>query len=109
MTTINISDTAKIKISALAAEKNLTKFFFRIGLRAGGCMGLSQYFDFCTAPSSGDLELESNGVRVVMDKKSALFLDGMVLDWVDNLMEKRFSVTFPQKAKSCSCGTSFSV
>ena len=74
-----------------------------------GCSGLSYQFKFAPEPRSRDQVFEFEGdVRVFVDPKSMVFLDGMTLDWQDSLMQSGFVFHNPHATKSCGCGTSFS-
>ena len=80
----------------------------RLGVLGGGCSGLSYQFKFSPAPRPRDHVFEFGDVRVFVDPKSILFLDGMTLDWKDSLMQSGFVFENPHATKSCGCGTSFS-
>jgi iron-sulfur cluster assembly protein len=80
----------------------------RLGVLGGGCSGLSYQFKFAPEPRPRDHVFEFEDVKVFVDPKSMLFLDGMTLDWQDSLMQSGFVFQNPQAKKSCGCGTSFS-
>jgi iron-sulfur cluster assembly protein len=80
----------------------------RLGVLGGGCSGLSYQFKFAPQPRPRDHVFEFDGVKVFVDPKSMLFLDGMTLDWQDSLMQSGFVFQNPHAKKSCGCGTSFS-
>ena len=80
----------------------------RLGVLGGGCSGLSYQFKFAPEPRPRDHVFEFDGVKVFVDPKSMLFLDGMTLDWQDSLMQSGFVFQNPHATKSCGCGTSFS-
>ncbi|MBV8073033.1 MAG: iron-sulfur cluster assembly accessory protein [Acidobacteriaceae bacterium] len=80
----------------------------RLGVLGGGCSGLSYQFKFATEPRPRDYIFEFEDVRVFVDPKSMLFLDGMTLDWKDSLMQSGFVFQNPHATKSCGCGSSFS-
>lgn len=79
----------------------------RIGVRGGGCSGLSYYLDVDSSKPS-DKVIEKDGVQVFVDPKSLLFLQGTTLDYVSGLMESGFKFVNPRAGKSCGCGESFS-
>lgn len=81
----------------------------RIGVRGGGCSGLSYVLDVEAAPRANDKILEAYGERVFVDPKSFIFLQGTVLDYVTGLMEAGFKFINPRVTKSCGCGESFSM
>jgi iron-sulfur cluster assembly protein len=80
----------------------------RLGILGGGCSGLSYQFKFAPEPRSSDHVFRFDDVRVFVDPKSMVFLDGMTLDWQDSLMQSGFVFQNPHATKSCGCGTSFS-
>ncbi len=80
----------------------------RLGVQGGGCSGLSYLFRFDPKPRTTDKVLEFDDVKVFVDPKSLLYLDGMTLDWKDTLMYSGFEFVNPNAKKSCGCGTSFS-
>ncbi len=80
----------------------------RLGVLGGGCSGLSYQFKFAPEPRPRDLVFTFDDVRVFVDPKSILFLDGMTLDWHDSLIQSGFVFQNPHATKSCGCGTSFS-
>ena len=79
----------------------------RIGVRGGGCSGLSYFLDPETESKSGDRIIESFGVRVFIDPKSLLYLQGSTLDYKTGLMESGFKFENPNASKGCGCGESF--
>jgi iron-sulfur cluster assembly protein len=80
----------------------------RLGVLGGGCSGLSYQFKFAQEPRPRDHVFEFDDVKVFIDPKSMLFLDGMTLDWKDSLIQSGFVFDNPHATKSCGCGTSFS-
>jgi len=80
----------------------------RLGVLGGGCSGLSYQFKFAPEPRPRDHVFTFEDVRVFVDPKSMVFLDGMTLDWQDSLMQSGFVFQNPHATKSCGCGTSFS-
>jgi iron-sulfur cluster assembly protein len=83
--------------------------YLRLGVRGGGCSGLSYVIDMEDSPDPEfDLEFKQDGLRIVIDRKSALYLNGSTLDYnIKNLMEGGFVFTNPHAVRSCGCGTSF--
>jgi len=73
----------------------------------GGCSGLSYLFKFDTKPRATDKVYEFGDVKVFVDPKSMIYLDGMTLDWKDSLIQSGFEFDNPNATKSCGCGTSF--
>jgi iron-sulfur cluster assembly protein len=81
----------------------------RIGVRGGGCSGLSYFLDAADDPKDNDHVIEAFGSRVFIDPKSLLFLQGTTLDYVTGLMEAGFKFVNPKAGKGCGCGESFSM
>ena len=81
----------------------------RIGVRGGGCSGLSYFLDAEETPKDNDHVIEAYGSRVFIDPKSLLFLQGTTLDYVTGLMEAGFKFLNPKAGKDCGCGESFSM
>ena len=79
----------------------------RLGVLGGGCSGLSYQFKFDVKPRPTDQILNFDDVKVFIDPKSLVFLDGMTLDWKDSLIHSGFEFDNPNAKKSCGCGTSF--
>lgn len=79
----------------------------RVAVVGGGCSGLQYKMDLVDGPANRDLMVESNGVRVVIDPKSALFVTGSELDFSDDLQSGGFKVSNPNAEVTCSCGESF--
>ena len=80
----------------------------RVAVVGGGCSGLQYKMDLQDAPANRDILVETSGIKVVVDPKSALYVTGSELDYVDALQEGGFKVKNPNAATSCSCGESFS-
>jgi iron-sulfur cluster assembly protein len=80
----------------------------RLGVLGGGCSGLSYQFKFDLKPRPNDKVYEFDGVRIVVDPKSLLYLHGMTLDYKESLMQSGFVFDNPNAEKGCGCGTSFS-
>jgi iron-sulfur cluster assembly protein len=83
--------------------------FLRVAITGGGCNGLSYKMKFVPEPKRGDIQVETAGVRVIVDSKSALYLKGTQLDYSSALVAGGFKFSNPNAKASCSCGESFSV
>jgi iron-sulfur cluster assembly protein len=81
----------------------------RLGVRGGGCDGLTYVIQFDAAPRSNDNVYEFNGAKVFVDPKSLVYLEEMTVDYKETLMQQGFEFHNPKAKHSCSCGTSFSV
>ena len=107
---ITVSESAKNYISDLMHEKNLgSNAFVRVGVKGGGCSGLEYQLDFDTEVKTGDESYEDKGVKVVVDKKSLLYLFGTELDYTGGLNGKGLFFNNPNATRTCSCGESFAV
>lgn len=83
-------------------------FGLRIGVKGGGCSGMSYTLGFDASPRADDLVLEADGVKVYIDRKSVFYLLGVTLDFSDGLMGRGFTFNNPGASKTCGCGSSFS-
>jgi iron-sulfur cluster assembly protein len=110
MATIELSPDAGRHLRTLAEQKGTPRGGLRLGVRGGGCSGLSYVVDWEAAgPAEGDEVFERDGGRVFVDPKSARFLDGTVVDWQRTLMQSGFVFRNPNVKSSCGCGESFAV
>lgn len=95
---------------AMAAEKRRVEdTFVRVGVKAGGCSGYSYQLEFVSERRDSDRVIERDGVRVILDPKSEVFLAGTELDFSGGLNGKGFVFNNPNAAGTCGCGESFSV
>lgn len=106
---ITVTDFAKQKAYELMKEENKDGFFIRVGVDGGGCSGLMYQLKFDNVINEDDKEFENNGIKVVMDKKSVLYLVGTTLDFSGGLNGKGFVFTNPNASRTCGCGESFSL
>jgi iron-sulfur cluster assembly protein len=105
---IQLTEAAIRQVRSLLARQKNPGMFLRVGVRGGGCTGLSYVINLEAEKSDWDTEYEIEGVPVVIDKKSRLYLYGTTLDFdTSNLMEGGFTFLNPNAAKTCGCGTSF--
>ncbi len=105
---VKLTEPAGRKVAALVARENKGEFL-RVAISGGGCNGLSYKLRFAPTPKKGDILVESAGVRVIVDAKTALYLKGTHLDYSSALIAGGFKFTNPNAKASCSCGESFSV
>jgi iron-sulfur cluster assembly accessory protein len=105
---VKVTASAARKVSSLLTKQGRPNGVLRVAVVGGGCSGLQYKMDLQDAPASRDILVESGGIRVVVDPKSALYVTGSELDYVDALQEGGFKVKNPNAATSCSCGESFS-
>jgi len=106
---IKVTDIAKKKAIELMAEEGKPNAFIRVGVNGGGCSGLMYQLTFDTEIKEGDKEIEDNGIKVVVDKKSVLYLIGTILDYSGGLNGKGFVFNNPNAGRTCGCGESFSL
>jgi iron-sulfur cluster assembly accessory protein len=104
---IKLTPNAAKKVVGLLSRQGRAGGVLRVAVVGGGCSGLQYKMDLQDGPANRDILVETSGVRVVVDPKSALYVTGSELDYVDAL-EGGFKVKNPNAATSCSCGESFS-
>ncbi|PKP26088.1 MAG: iron-sulfur cluster assembly accessory protein [Bacteroidetes bacterium HGW-Bacteroidetes-2] len=108
---IKVSDTAKVKIAQLMAEEGFSQEqdFVRVGVKSGGCSGLSYELKFDKNSQDEDKVFVDNAVKIIIDKKSFLYLIGTVLEYSGGLNGKGFVFNNPNASRTCGCGESFSL
>jgi iron-sulfur cluster assembly protein len=105
---VTVTESAARKIQELmASEPEGDVAVLRIAVQGGGCSGFQYALGFDRGPQDGDNEIESNGVRVVIDPFSAPYLTGSEIDFVDALMGAGFAINNPNVQAACGCGSSF--
>ncbi|EEF61508.1 HesB/IscA family protein [Pedosphaera parvula] len=105
---IKVTESAAKKVSSLLTKQGRAQGVLRVAVVGGGCSGLQYKMDLQDGPANRDILVESSGIKVVVDPKSALYVTGSELDYLDALQEGGFKVKNPNAATSCSCGESFS-
>lgn len=105
---VKLTTNAAKKVSALLTKQGRPGGVLRVAVVGGGCSGLQYKMDLQDQPANRDFLVESAGVKVVVDPKSALYVTGSELDYVEALTDGGFKVKNPNAATSCSCGESFS-
>lgn len=106
---ITITPLALTKAKALLEKHGKAEHGLRVGVRGGGCSGLSYMLEFEHEARKGDQVMDFDGLKVYLDIKSQLFLAGTTLDYTVSLMDTGFKFVNPNAKRSCSCGESFSV
>ncbi len=106
---INISNAAKERLFYLLDKDNEKKQFVRVGVESGGCSGLSYKLDFDDKKNDDDELIEDNGIKLLVNKKSFLYLVGTTLEFSDGLNGKGFVFNNPNANRTCGCGESFSL
>jgi iron-sulfur cluster assembly protein len=109
VTMITLTPVAAEKVKELLTNRGNPQSGLRVGVRGGGCSGNSYFMEFCDEESPGDQVIESNGVRLVVDSRSATLLGGTEVDYVEGLMGTGFKFNNPNVRHNCACGESFSV
>lgn len=105
-----VADTAKSKISELMTSQSLSSdYFVRVSVTSGGCSGLTYNMDFDNEEKENDQIFEDNGVKVVTDLRSFLYLCNTTLEFSDGLEGKGFYFDNPNAARTCGCGESFAL
>ena len=105
---VTVSDTAARRINEITADEPLNKLL-RVSVEGGGCSGFQYKFDLVQAVEDGDLVIENDGAKVLIDSTSLPFLAGSEIDFVDELIGATFQVRNPNATASCGCGTSFTI
>jgi iron-sulfur cluster assembly accessory protein len=105
---VKLTPSAAKKVSTLLTKQGRANGVLRVAVVGGGCSGLQYKMDLQDGPASRDILVESGGVRVVVDPKSALYVTGSELDYSEALQDAGFKVKNPNAATTCSCGESFS-
>jgi iron-sulfur cluster assembly accessory protein len=105
---VKVTEMAGAKLTSLLTKQGRPEGALRVAVIGGGCSGLQYKMDLVNGPANRDILVQSAGVRVVIDPKSALFVSGSLLDYSDDLQKGGFKVTNPNAVAHCSCGESFS-
>jgi len=105
---IQLTPNAVKEVKGMIARKNLGNAALRVGVQGGGCSGLSYNLNFDTEVQPHDTSFEVDGLRVIVDEKSALYLAGTTLDFSTELVGGGFKFLNPNAKRSCGCGESFS-
>tara|TARA_Y100001934_G_C12312641_1_gene755737 strand:+ start:1013 stop:1381 length:369 start_codon:yes stop_codon:yes gene_type:complete len=105
---VRLTEAAGMQAEKLMLREEQEKFL-RIRITGGGCNGLSYKLKFVSSAKKGDILVESSGMSVLVDSKTALYLRGTTLDFSDNLVGGGFKFMNPNAKASCSCGESFNL
>ena len=108
---IKVSEGAKKRIVNLMTEDGFDAMqdYVRVGVKSGGCSGLSYELKFDKAQTEGDRVIEDNEIKIIVDKKSVLYLAGTILEYSGGLNGKGFVFNNPNAQRTCGCGESFSL
>src|SRR4051812_22820609 len=104
---VRATENASRKLFSLLEKQGRPNGALRVAVIGGGCSGLQYKMDLVDGPANRDIMVQTSGIRVVVDPKSALFVSGSVLDYSDDLQKGGFKVTNPNAVAHCSCGESF--
>ena len=104
---VTLSDTAAAKAKALLDQEGRDDMHLRIAVQPGGCSGLRYQLFFDERTLDGDLLRDFNGLKVAVDRMSAPYLQGAVIDFVDTIEKSGFTIDNPNAQGSCACGDSF--
>ena len=105
---VTLSEAALKEVKRLINVQGLTEGGLRLGVKGGGCSGLSYTINFDEKTSQHDQVYEVDGVKVIVDAKSAIYLQGTQLDFQKDLIGGNFKFVNPNADKTCGCGESFS-
>ena len=106
---VALSENASKQVKELKQAQNLPEHvFLRMGVKGGGCSGMSYNLEFDSEIGPHDKQFEIDGIKVVVDRKSYLYLNGTTLDYVTEGLTGGFTFVNPNAKSSCGCGTSFS-
>jgi iron-sulfur cluster assembly protein len=107
---INVTEKAKQRIAELRTEENRnSEHNIRVSVKGGGCSGLMYDLGFDDKVNAADQVFEDKGIKILVDKKSLLYLLGTTLDFTDGLNGKGFQFINPNASRTCGCGESFSI
>lgn len=104
-----VTERAATKVKEMIAQENRDDLKLRVYITGGGCSGFQYGFSFDEARTEGDMEIEKDGVKVLVDPMSYQYLAGAELDYQEDLMGSQFVIRNPNAATTCGCGSSFSI
>ena len=107
--TVTPKAAAQIKAQLSRRDKSTAHSGVRLGVKGGGCSGLSYVIEYCDQPRAKDRLFEVEGAKIYVDPKSLVYLNGTTFDFVDTFQQKGFKFVNPQVKSECGCGESFSV
>jgi iron-sulfur cluster assembly protein len=105
---ITITEPAGEKIKRILVKRQTPDHWLRISLQGGGCSGFMYHYDFVVEPLEKDRKFELNGIKICVDAKSYLFLNGMEIDYEEDLIKSGLVFNNPNASRSCGCGESIS-
>jgi len=105
--TLTLTDGAAVKVRALLDQEGRDDLRLRVAVQPGGCSGMQYQLFFDERSLDGDVELDVNGVPVVVDRMSAPYLGGATIDFTDTIEQQGFTIDNPNASGGCACGNSF--
>jgi iron-sulfur cluster assembly protein len=107
---VHLTETAAREIQTIIQQQELdaSKVCLRVGVKGGGCSGFSYLLDLTESRKDTDEVFEQHGIRIICDPKSLLYLNGVTIDFKDEIMGRGFVFQNPNATSSCGCGSSFS-
>ena len=105
---VTLTDAALVKIKGMMEKEGKPGYGLRVGVRTGGCAGLSYDLRFQKTPYENDTVIEQGDLQIFVNDESAAFIKGIEIDYIDSLKESGFKYRNPNATSSCGCGTSFS-
>ncbi len=105
---IHLSHTAAQEIKRMQMSRGQTNSYFRFGVKSGGCSGFFYTFDLTESVQDGDRQTESEGIKILIQADSLAYVEGLKLDYAEDLMGGGFRFNNPNTINPCSCGLSFS-
>lgn len=106
---ITLTEAAATAIAGFIVEMNPKPIGIRVGVQGGGCSGFTYQMKYAYAADAGDRELESHGIKIVIDRKSLLYLMGTQIDYRNELGQSGFKFENPTAKRTCGCGESFGI
>jgi iron-sulfur cluster assembly protein len=103
---ITMTENAKIKIKSLLLQRQTPDNYLRIGLQGGGCSGFKYKYEFITVPNEKDKVFEFDDIKICIDIKSYLFLNGVEIDYEEDLFKSGLVFKTPNAKRTCGCGES---
>jgi iron-sulfur cluster assembly protein len=104
---ITVTEQAAHKISEMMKEEGNENAFVRLGVKGGGCSGLSYGLGFDIEKQEDDTVVEKNGVKIIIDKESLPIIKGVVIDYKESMLGGGFTIDNPNAIATCGCGSSF--
>lgn len=106
---VKLSERAAARVAELIKRQGNPDLKLRLSVSGGGCSGFQYGFDFATEPEGGDIAVERDGVTLLVDSMSLLYVMGSEVDYTEDIIGASFRVTNPNATANCGCGSSFSI